>query len=256
MKTGIIINNVGTPKNPSPQAVGEYLKEFLMDKEIIPLPWILRYILVHFIIVPKRKYDSSKKYQSIWGKNKSPLLEYSESFLEKLQVQLGQQYIVKLGMCFGSPSIEQAVIDIVKAQVDKILFVPMYPQKARATTVAATNLFRKYIKKHNFSGVIESFSPFYKEEAFVENSVRMLQADLALCKYDHVLFSFHGLPDTPIAQEYKEQCIATADFISRRAGLKKDFYSVSFQSRLGPKKWLTPYTSEVAIALAAEGCKR
>lgn len=272
---GILLNNIGSPVSYQPEDVGKYLKEFLMDKEIIDLPFFLRFFLVHFLIVPRRKFLSAKKYQKIWGSKKSPLVEISEDFSQRLQSQLGKNYFVQLGMNFGQPSVKEAVENMKAKGIQKIIFVPLYPQYARATTLASENKVKAIAKK--VYGTIECLSflpPFYNLNAFIHLSADKLKKDWQTKKWQHVLFSFHGLPESQVKKNagcslddlccqrsdacasncYRAQCLKTAEQIAREAGLTKDQYTICFQSRLGSARWMGPATSEVVRELAQKGC--
>jgi len=276
-RIGVILNNIGSPASPYPDDVGAYLKEFLMDKEIIELPFLLRYILVNWIIVPKRRFASAAKYQKIWGASKSPLIEISEEFCVKLQSELGANYEVQLGMVNGQPSIENTLLDMREKGIEQIVFVPLYPQYARATSFAAESKTRSLVEKVYKKKVTFSvLKPFYNSDVFVQQSALKLKEDWLSKKWQHVLFSFHGLPESQIKKNtgclesenccaqpsacaincYRAQSLKTAELIAKAAGLTKDQYTICFQSRLGRAKWIGPATTDVAQSLAQSGCKK
>ncbi len=275
-RVGIILNNIGSPESATPEDVGIYLKEFLMDKEIITLPYLLRYPLVHWLIVPRRKFSSALKYKKVWGQKKSPLIEISEAFSNGLQNVFGTDCRVELGMVNGQPSIERALKNFKKDGIDQIFFAPLYPQYAKATTFASTeklkNIFKKIYGKESGLSVLK---PFYDEPFFIRLSAQKLLADWQTKKYEHILFSFHGLPEAQIKKNqgcltttdccaraeacamncYRAQSIKTANLIADKAGLTKDQYTICFQSRLGPAKWIGPASIDVVKILAHKGVK-
>lgn len=271
-RIGVLLNNIGSPRSFQPDDVGEYLKEFLMDKEIIGLPYLLRYILVYWIIVPKRKFASAEKYRRIWGTKKSPLIEISENFAEKLQSELGSGYFVKLGMVNGTPSIDTTLKEMQQNGIEKIIFAPLYPQYARATSFAAESKTRDLLPKDIEFSILK---PFYNSESFVNESAKKLKKDWDTCQWQHILFSFHGLPESQIKRNsgclqnkdccvrpqacqmncYRAQSLKTAEMIAVKVGLTKDQYTICFQSRLGRAKWIGPATSDVAKQLAQAGVK-
>lgn len=275
-RIGLILNNIGSPKSFQPDDVGQYLKEFLMDKEIIELPYLFRYALVHFLIVPRRKFSSAEKYRRIWGKTQSPLIEISEKFCNSLQVQLGANYQVELGMVNGNPSLEHALIQMRDQGIDEIIFAPLYPQYARATSFASESKIRGLLRKILKNRVnLKVLPPFYSTSAFIDASVDRLKQDWSSNQWQHVLFSFHGLPESQVKKNsgclqspdccarlqacqrncYKAQCLQTASLIAKQANLTKDQYSVAFQSRLGRAKWIGPAATDVAKHLAQSGCQ-
>ena len=133
-KIGVLLINVGTPDDPSPKKVGKYLREFLMDPFVIDIPTILRWFLVNFLIVPKRAKASSKLYKKVWDENGSPLRHHSENLSRALQTELGERFVVSLGMRYGNPPLKGAIQDLLKAGVESLLVLPLYPQYSLAAT--------------------------------------------------------------------------------------------------------------------------
>jgi len=273
MKIGIILNNIGTPKSYSPADVGEYLREFLMDKNIIGAPWLIRYILVNWIIVPRRQFQSAEKYKRIWGQNKSPLLEITEQFSESLQKELGDQYVVEIGMRYGDHNIAQAIQNLKKQNVEHIIFVPLYPQFAQATTGSAVELFKSLMSQETLK---YSITPdFYNKDFFTQQTAYKMQKEIDQGQYEHIVFSFHGLPESQVRKNikcelnqkccerleqqkagcYRAQCFATAHLIAQKLKLPKQHYSVTFQSRLGPTQWIKPYTQDTIVGFAKDNIK-
>ncbi len=131
---GLLISNRGTPDSASEEAVKKYLAEFLMDGDVISIPWPLRYLLVNGIILRKRPAESAKNYQKIWTEHGSPLLLHSLDFASKVQDRLYPKIKVKLGMRYGKPSLQQALIELQEAGVTELMVAPLYPQYAMATS--------------------------------------------------------------------------------------------------------------------------
>lgn len=272
-KIGIVINNIGSPNNPDQHSVKKYLKEFLMDKYIINIPFLFRYILVHFIIAPIRSKKSAQKYASIWQSDGSPLLNITNEFSSKLQDSLGPQYQVQIGMRYSEPSIEHAIKKLKQNGVEQILFCPMYPQYSDSTHKSAIEEFNKYALKNQFKTQV--LPEFYSEEFHTEAWARQLKKN-NLNSFDHILFSFHGLPESYVKKNnacfcnnlcceqnegwkrscYRAQSIRTAELIAKKLSVSKENFSISFQSRLGPSKWLGPSTSEIIKYLATQKKKR
>src|SRR4051794_23957190 len=125
---GVLLCNIGTPDSFSEKDVAKYLREFLMDEEILTIPFLFRYILVNAIIVPKRAALSAANYKAIWTKQGSPLRVLSESLRKNLQQALEVSDIVAVGMRYGEPSIPKALAEFHAAGVSEVLVVPLYPQ--------------------------------------------------------------------------------------------------------------------------------
>lgn len=278
-KTGILIGNLGTPASPSATDVGAYLSQFLMDKYVIDKSAWLRWLLVRLIIVPFRSKKSAALYQKIWQKEGSPLLVYSQKVVEKLQVALGDEYRVSLGMRYGEPSIAQALKAL--ENCESILFFPQYPQFADSSFTTwleeAQSEARQQELLQKVRGVV---APFYGHREFLAALEKNIRHQLTGKSYDHILFSFHGLPEShirkldkshshcfahsnccdviglPNARCYRAQSYAIAREMSSRLELPEEKHSVAFQSRLGREPWIQPFTDIELKKLAQSGVKK
>jgi protoporphyrin/coproporphyrin ferrochelatase len=263
----VVLINVGTPQGSDPISVGNYLREFLMDENILQIPRPFRDILVKWIIVPRRKFSSAKKYQSVWTEQGSPLLVECEKLKLKLQMELGPNWQVLLGMQVGQPSLRNA-IKTAKSNGGQTIFIPLYPQFAMATTGGALKLVEKYFVDMDF----KSIPPFYDKTWFIKSQAAIIRPFL---KPDfHLLLSYHGLPISHLKKHnsfcyqsqnccaqlqscekncYKAQCLKTSSLLKSELGLQE--MSVAFQSRLGRGKWIEPSTQETIVRLAKTGVK-
>lgn len=274
-KTGVILCNIGTPKSFEIADVKKYLLKFLMDEDIISIPFLIRWLLVHGIIVPRRASFSAENYKKIWMQDGSPLWVYSKKFAEKLQQQMGHEFIITLGMRYSEPSIENALKELADQNVEEILAIPMFPQYADATTRSVMKELKRAQHNTQIQTPIRTLSHFYNDKNFIDPTVSITQEFLKDKNVDHYLFSFHGLPESHVrrnstclrtsdcclSQEacnkpcYSAQCYATAKEIAKSLSLNSDQWSVSFQSRLGRGEWLRPSTETTLEALAASGKK-
>ncbi|MDB5032052.1 ferrochelatase [Mucilaginibacter sp.] len=279
-KKGILLVNLGTPDSPSTADVRKYLNEFLMDPRVIDINPVLRTFLVQGIIVPFRAPKSAKLYQQIWSaETGSPLLYYSKLQHKALQERLGDEYHVELAMRYQSPSIESALQRLKDALVSDITVIPLFPQYASASTGSVHDKVMELVKSWQTIPDISFINSFHNDELMIEtfanNSLKYKPET-----YDHVLFSFHGLPQRQIKKCdhthsyclqidgccntlndtnkfcYSAQSYDTARLIAEKMGLPKEKYTVCFQSRLGNDPWVQPYTSKVVEQLAKEGKKR
>ncbi len=263
---GIILANLGTPDSPTPNDVGKYLNEFLMDPYVLQMPWPLRAILVKILIVPRRKKDSAHAYSTVWTKEGSPLLISTVNLAKKVEEYT--QVPVEVGMRYGNPSMASAIKKI-KEKVKKILVFPLYPQEAASTT----ETLRTQIKDLKCDNI--TIAPtFYDESFFIESMAQLISPHLAK---GHLLFSYHGLPLSHVKKMvpghcqvrpnccdsndkdkvcYSRECFATSKAIAKRLSLKREQYTLSFQSRLGRDPWLGPSTNETLMALPEKGIKK
>jgi ferrochelatase len=256
VKKGLLLINVGTPEKLELESVKTYLTEFLTDPMVIPGPSFFRNFLVKGIIVPFRSQKSLNKYKKIWTPDGSPLRFFGEALrkkvLEKLRLQWGDQFEVYSCMRYGVPSIASVLEKLAEQGISEVLVVPLYPQWSESTTETVIAKLKQLNEIWKFQ--IRYKQTFYDDIHFLSAHKHLLDSALKEFSAEHVLFSFHGLPDKPIAQRYYKECHLTAQLLGSILGQKK--WSVSFQSRLGPTKWLAPSTEESIIDLAQQGIKK
>ena len=244
---GILLINLGTPKAPTESAVREYLDVFLSDPYIITLPKIIRDFLVQKIILPKRSKKSAEAYEQIWTPNGSPLLVNSLVLQQALQAQLGEDYLVALGMRYSKPSILDA-IEQLKA-CEKIIVLPLFPQFSRATTQSALDI----VVAHTDPKKTIIIPDFYDQDCYIDALSAVIAKNFDQTK-EFLLLSYHGLPKRQIDSEnYRLQCYKTAELLVKKLNLSEDNYFVAFQSRLGFTKWISPYTDESLKMLRKKG---
>ena len=275
-KTAVLLINLGTPDSPSVGDVRKYLFQFLNDPRVIDIPWLLRALLVNLIIVPFRAPKSAKIYKELWTKDGSPLLLHGKHVTQKLQEKLAQKADVFFAMRYQNPSIDNVLEEIRKKNYSKIIVIPLYPQYASSSTGSTLEKVMQVVSKWWVIPEITLVSQYYDEvgyiDAFAERGKKHMED-----RYEHVLFSYHGLPvrqvdkvyeSTPCAEHhcedhldeenafcYKAACYETTRLIAARLNIPKENYTVAFQSRLD-KKWLEPFSDEVVEQLAKKGVKR
>jgi len=280
MPTGLLLVNLGTPDQPTSGAVRRYLRQFLSDPRVIDMNPVGRWLLLNLIILPLRPRKSAHAYRQIWNAERgSPLLFLSEDLAAGVAERLGDAWHVELAMRYGSPSIPRALARMREAGVDRIVVFPLFPQYASSTTGSAVaEVFRVAGAEWNVP-ILEVVPPFWHEPGFLDAFAQVVKPGLRTHEPDHVLFSFHGLPERHITKSdetghcrfddgccaqvgpdnrhcYRAQCYATARGIAERLGLDEDRWTVTFQSRLGRVPWLQPYTDRMIEELGKAGIKR
>jgi protoporphyrin/coproporphyrin ferrochelatase len=277
-KTGILLLQLGTPDSPSVSDVRRYLTEFLNDPRVIDIPWLARKLLVNLIIVPFRAPKSAKIYKELWehGKGKSPLMTYSLSLQKKLQDKLADSAKVELAMRYGNPSTQSVLEKMRKDNYDKIIVVPLYPQYASASTGTALEKVMKIISQWHVIPELSIISQYWDNEGYL-NAFAEIGKKYNHSDYDHVLFSYHGLPERQVDKVYEDkQCsnhscedeinhenkfcykataYATTRELAMRLNIPEEKYTVCFQSRLD-SKWLRPFSDEVVEEQAKKGAKK
>lgn len=278
-KTGVLLVNLGTPDSPSVPDVRKYLREFLMDKRVIDIPFISRWLLVNLIIAPFRAPKSAKTYRELWEDRGSPLMFHGLDLKEKLIKQLNEDFVVALGMRYQSPSIASALDELLAAHVKKIIVLPLFPQYASATTGSVMEQVMDDIKGRLLIPELEFISKYPDDEGMIRTFAMLGKKYMDKMQYDKVIFSYHGLPERQIRKSsidgycqlnakccatyhtknqfcYRAQCFLTSRKLAEELGLKEDQYSVFFQSRLGKDPWIQPYAEDEIRRMAKEGIKK
>ena len=279
-KTGVLLIQLGTPDSPKVSDVRRYLTEFLNDPRVIDLPWLGRKLLVNGIIVPFRAPKSAKIYKELFemSNNISPLLTHTENTIKKLEnrFKTDENIHFHMAMRYQNPSMDKVLDEMRKANYDKIIILPLFPQYASASGGSAMEKAMNIIRKWWVIPEIEIIAQFYEEEGYIDAIVERAK-EFDLKAYDRIMFSYHGLPDrhvdkvydtglcedqpceTEINHEnkfcYKATCYATTRLLAKKLNLKEEDYTVAFQSRLD-KKWLTPFSDKVIEEWANEGAKK
>lgn len=277
-KRAVLLANLGSPDKPETEDVRRYLEQFLLDPYVIQLPLVLRKLIVNLFVLPSRPQASAKAYQSIWTKEGSPLIVLSGQLKLALQTQV--DIPVAMTMRYGNPNIESQLLYLTKnPAISEILFIPLYPHYAESTVTTSIMEAKRVIKKHNLKVSLKVFEPFYKDDGYIVALVNSAQSYLQK-QYDHLVFSYHGLPELHITKLdkskkhclksnaccyipnkahktcYRHQVFQTTHLFARLADLSPKKYSVTFQSRLGRAKWLGPNTEDHLRELAKKGAKK
>jgi ferrochelatase len=279
-RTGVLLINLGTPDAPTPEAVGPYLREFLMDGFVIDVPKPLRWFLVNVMIVPRRKGQSARAYQKVQLPGGSPLLVYTRELAGQVALRLANDYVLEYAMRYGNPSIAASLAKLHSQHVSRIIVLPLYPQYAESSFETAAVETKRVAEKLGCGERLSFFPPFYQRPEFITACARRIAEDNEKQSSEHIVFSFHSLPERHLKRLdatgehclvkstccdqvgavnhdcYRAQCLFTARAIVAQLGLAEACYTVSFQSRLGRAKWIGPTTEVVLRDLAQRGVKR
>ncbi len=260
--TGVLLVNLGTPTDPTPAAVRRYLAEFLWDPRVIEAPRWLWWLALHGVILRVRPARSARAYARIWTERGSPLRALSRTLTDKIAGALDPDgswpLAVRLAMRYGEPSIAHALAELREAGLRRLLVVPLYPQYSATTTASVFDAVAAALSRWRFVPELRFVADYWRDDAHLDalaGSVRAHRA--AHGAGDHLLFSFHGIPQRYFraGDPYFCQCHGTAREVATRLGLDADAWSVSFQSRVGREEWLRPYTDETLAAFPARGAK-
>ena len=276
-RKAVLLLNLGSPDSTSVPDVRRYLGEFLMDERVIDVPPLARWMIVNLFILPFRPKESAHAYASIWTDEGSPLLVTSRRFADVLREKVSIP--VYLGMRYGNPSTRSQIEQMKADGIEEVLIFPLYPHYAMSSyesaLVCATDALKELAPDIDYRVV----SPFYNDPAYIDCLIDQ-STDWIEQDYDHLLFSFHGIPEKHLIKTdpshhhclgkagccqrehpahatcYRHQCFETVARFVNQANIPEGKYSVSFQSRLGKDPWLTPYTDQVLEELPKRGVKR
>ncbi len=277
---GVLLVNLGSPDSPDPKDVKPYLDEFLMDKYVIDVPYLLRVLLVRGILInaKRRHINSGKAYSKIWTSEGSPLIVISRKFHQKVQQRTNLP--VALAMRYGKPSIKSGLEELYSKGVTDVYMLPLYPQYAMASTLTINALADELQQKHFPNMKITKVPAFYNRPDYIKNLSDSIAKSLEGFDYDHLLFSYHGIPERHIRKTdvtkshckidgsccatpspahefcYRHQCFETTRQVVKALGIPEGKYSQTFQSRIAGDKWLDPYTDVEINKMPAKGIKK
>jgi len=278
--TGVLLLNLGSPASPSVRDVRRYLAEFLSDPRVLDSPALARWLLLQLWILRVRPPRSAAQYASVWTSAGSPLLVHSRDLCSALSKELGAGFEVELAMRYGTPGIPAAMEHLLAADVGKIIVFPLFPQSASSSRGSAlAKVFELAGRMWNVP-VLEVAHEFFDDQGFTSAWKAVIEPWLAEFRPDYVLFSFHGLPERHLRKSdptgrhclatagccdaigpenracYRAQCTATTRALARALALAPEAHSMAFQSRLGRRPWIGPYTDKVLPELSRRGVRR
>ncbi len=278
---GLLLINLGTPDEPTAPAVRRYLREFLSDPRVLDINPVGRALLLELVILPFRPAKSAAAYRKIWDdKRGSPLLFHSQDLAARVASRLGASWRVELAMRYQSPSIASAVDKLVAAGATPIVVFPLYPQYSAAASGSTLEEVFRCASARWVVPDLASVPPFYDDPEFIESFLEVSRPLLASERPDHVVFSYHGLPERHCTKSdpsrahclvkpdccdaivdanrgcYRAHCFATTRALVAGLGIAEGGFDVTFQSRLGKTPWIRPYTDVVLPELARRGKKR
>jgi ferrochelatase len=276
-KKGIILINLGSPDSTKVTDLRKYLDQFLMDERVIDKPWLFRALLVKGIIVPFRAPKSAEAYEKIWTEEGSPLIVFTKRLQQALQSRIDEP--VEIAMRYGNPTPEDAYSALLSKDPDikEVIVLPLYPHYAMSSYETAVEYMKEVYEQKKYPFTLSFVPPFYNDEKYLNALAENIRPYLER-NYDHILFSYHGVPARHIRKSdvtgchclqsddccekpspahqfcYRHQVRTTTRLVCERLEIPGDQYSISFQSRLG-KGWLEPFTDFRLAEMPKEGIK-
>lgn len=277
MSKGIhaVLVNVGSPASPAKRGVARFLRRFLMDRYVIALPWLFRYFLVRFIIIPLRVGRVAARYRRIWGDVDSPIIEYTSHLTTKVITALAAKSsdaTASSVMRHGERTIKEEFRQLKRLGVEELLIIPMFPQFERSTHLSIVEAAQKAANKCRMK--MRYNAPFFEDEGYISSLEGSIRGVLATKEVDKLIYSFHSVPlkNLPCAYKeaaqcelqgeakseicegcYKRQCYVTAHLTSEGLGIERDRYMVAFQSTMRFRRWLSPTLSAILSELPSQG---
>ncbi len=278
----VLLVNLGSPKSPEVADVRAYLKEFLSDPLVIDAPALIRWFVLRCFILPKRPHASAAAYRLIWTDLGSPLVVTSKRVAERLGEKIGEP--VALAMRYGEPSIRETLTALRDEGVAELRVIPLYPHYAKSSYETVEKKIRREAARLGSPFRLSFQEPFHSEAKYIEALRQVSEPYVSGSKrappYDHLLFSFHGIPVRHVEKRdptgkhclrtadcclsghpatercYRSHCLRTAEALAAALDLPREKWSLSFQSRLGRDPWLPPSTEETLVELAHRGTER
>ncbi|MBF9051161.1 ferrochelatase [Roseobacter sp. HKCCD9010] len=265
-KTGVLLANLGTPDDYSYWPMRRYLNEFLSDKRVIDYPWWKWQPLLQLIILTKRPFSSGAAYKSIWNhdKGESPLMTITKDQTAKMKAALearyGDQVVVDFCMRYGNPSTKSKVDAMIAQGCQKILFFPLYPHYAGATSATACDQFFRSLMDVKWQPIARTVEPYFEHPLYIEALAQSVEKAYGALedRPDILVCSYHGVPIRYLMEgdPYHCQCQKTTRLLKERLGWADTEITTTFQSQFGPEEWLQPYTVEEVARLAEQGKKK
>ena len=262
-KVGVLVANLGTPDDTDYWSMRRYLNEFLSDKRVVDYSAWLWQPLLQLVILTKRPFSSGAAYKSIWNEedNESPLLTITKKQTAAIKAEMAARYgdnvIVDFCMRYGNPSTKSKVKEMTEAGCQKILFFPLYPHYAGATSATANDQFFRALMEEKWQPIARVVEPYFEDPAYIDALAQSIERAYAAAdkKPEKLICSYHGVPERYLREgdPYHCQCQKTARLVAEKLGLEDHDWYVSFQSRVGREEWLTPYTDKTLEAWGKEG---
>ncbi|PXF32722.1 ferrochelatase [Pokkaliibacter plantistimulans] len=257
-RTGILLSNLGTPDAPTASALRRYLAEFLWDPRVIEMPRLPWWMILHGIILRVRPSRSAALYKKVWTSDGSPLLHIAEQQRQQIQVALGTDTPVVLGMRYGNPSIAQALTELKNQQVERLVVLPLYPQYSGATTGSTFDAVSAELQRWRWVPEVRFINTYHQHAGYIASLCESIGRHIERYGIPQKwLFSYHGTPKEYHLKgdPYFCYCQKTTQLVAERMGWSEEQYMTTFQSRFGKAEWLQPYTDMTLEHLPGQGVK-
>jgi ferrochelatase len=259
-RIGILVAQLGTPDAPTARALRPYLRQFLSDPRVIEANRALWWVILNFLVLPRRPARSAALYRRVWTERGSPLLFHTLDQARGLEAALGGSAVVEAGMRIGNPSFAAAFDSLRRRGAERVLVFPMFPQYSGTTTASIYDGVFEYVKSQRVVPVLRFVPSYHAHPAYIEALAAVAREELARLPWrpDRILITFHGIPRRYVEKGdiYRRHVEETTSLLVSALGLAPEDYVLTFQSRFGKEEWLKPYTDETLAELGRSGVKR
>ncbi|MGI9249707.1 MAG: ferrochelatase [Pseudohongiellaceae bacterium] len=278
MAKAVLLLNLGTPAEPTAKGLREFYRYFFADPFVFDINPLGRWLLRNLIILPLRAPKTARQYAAIWTDEGSPLKVYTDRLQQAMQAAFDEGVHVRIGMAYSEPLIKQALDELEQLGCREILLLPLFPQYSTATTASVFHAVRQATGKWREAPTLKFVEDLYAEPAFIRAWTMLINKHLIPDSGDHLIFSYHGLPESNILKAddkgccsfgdccdavgednrlcYRAQCFATTRAVVDALNWPQERYSIAFQSRFGRQAWIQPYLDEHLSDLLAKGVRR
>jgi protoporphyrin/coproporphyrin ferrochelatase len=259
---GVMTVNTGTPDAPRAREVRRFLNRFLSDPRVVELPAVLWAPLLHGLIAPLRAPRSARLYRRVWMDDGSPLAVYSRRLHHALELELEAQLpgavAVESAFLYSAPYVDAALRRLQSAGARRIVVLPLFPQASGTTTGAVFDQVGSSLRGWRALPDLHLIGDYHDDAGYIgalADSVREHWQQHG--RTPHLLMSFHGIPQRCIERgdAYEQHCRHTASLLASALELSATEWSVSFQSRFGKARWLSPATDRVLAELPGRGVR-
>lgn len=260
-RIGVLLVNLGTPNAPTTWSVAKYLREFLSDPRVVNLPKLLWYPILYGIILPFRSASSAQKYRRVWTED-SPLRLHAQNLTQALDSKItshntpNKNYFIRFAMRYGQPKLTEVLEELRSLGIQELIVIPLFPQFSAVTSASVFDAIANSLKQWKYIPKLVFQNTYHDHPLYIQALCAKVTAHWRKHgKGQHFVFSFHGIPKRQwdAGDPYHCLCQKTARLVAETLKLSKQNYSVCYQSRFGPAKWLSPYTEDVLEKLAKQG---
>jgi protoporphyrin/coproporphyrin ferrochelatase len=259
--TAVLIVNTGTPAAARSGAVRQFLRRFLSDPRVIELPRALWLPLLYGLVLPLRSPRSARKYREIWLEQGSPLLLNTSRLREALVRELGNARAgirVEQAFLYSPPFVAPTLEALRAAGIRRLLVLPLFPQSSGSTTGAVYDQVGDALRDWRALPQLRFIASYFGESEYISALASSVREHWSLHgRNGHLLMSFHGIPLSYVlgGDSYADECQATAARLAAALDLQPQDWSLSFQSRFGANRWLTPATDATLTQLPGRGLR-